>query len=85
MSASPLLGKIPKIRSRPVISKMRMMFSSVQTMSRLPFLGRTRFAPLTSTPSAVESMNVTPERSTMTRFAPPSMPLTSTSLNSGAE
>ena len=46
------------MRSRPVISKIRMMFSSVQTMSRLPLRGRTRFAPLTRTPNAVESMKV---------------------------
>jgi len=68
------------MRSRPVISKILMMFSSVQMMSRLPLRGRTRFAPLTSTPRAVESMKVTRDRSTITLVAPLSMPVTRTQL-----
>src|SRR5215211_2617051 len=75
---------IGKTRSRPVISKIFVMLSSVQTSASEPPAGRSRFTPPTRTPSVVESMNVAFERSTTICFLPDSISSTIRSLNSGA-
>jgi hypothetical protein len=67
-----------------VISKILVMFWSVQTSDSEPPVGRRRFTPPTSTPSVVESMNVALERSTTSCFLPSSITCTRRSLNSGA-
>jgi len=73
-----------KTRSRPVISKILVMFRSLQTRESWPSFERRRFTPPTSTPSVVESMKVVFVKSTITSFPP--WPITSSSccLNSGA-
>ena len=67
-----------------MISKIFVMFSSVQTSASEPPAGRRRFTPPTSTPSVVESMKVALERSTTICFLPDSISSTMRSLNSGA-
>jgi hypothetical protein len=52
-------------------------------MSNSPSSMRSRLPPATKTPSAVEPMKVTAEKSTMTGRPPSSMPRTSTSWNWG--
>ena len=47
-----------KTRSRPVISKIFVMFRSLQTSESWPSFERSRFTPPTRTPRVVESMNV---------------------------
>src|SRR5206468_6004282 len=73
-----------KTRSRPVISKIFVMFRSLQTSESWPSFERRRFTPPTRTPSVVESMNVVLLKSTTTSLPP--WPITSSSccLNSGA-
>jgi hypothetical protein len=82
--ASSREGWIGKTRSNPVISKILVMFSSVQTSASDPPAGRSRFTPPTRTPSVVESMKVASERSTTICYLPPSISSTMRSLNSGA-
>src|SRR5438477_3004920 len=83
-TASSRVGWIVKTRSRPVISKIFVMFRSLQTSESWPSLERRRFTAPTSTPRVVESMNVVPLKSTMTSLR--RWPITSSSccLNSGA-
>jgi hypothetical protein len=67
-----------------VISKIFVMFRSLQTSDSWPSFVRSRLTPPTSTPRVVESMKVVSLKSTITSFAP--WPITSSSccLNSGA-
>src|SRR6185437_14089567 len=67
-----------------VISKIFVMFRSLQTSESWPSFERSRFTPPTRTPSVVESMKVVLLKSTTTSLPP--CPITSSSccLNSGA-
>ena len=82
--ASSRVAWIVKTRSSPVISKIFVMFRSLQTSESWPSFGRSRLTPPTSTPSVVESMKVVFVKSTMTSLAPWAITSRSCCLNSGA-
>ena len=73
-----------KTRSSSVISKMRRMCGSAQTMLTLPPEGRSRLTAPSRTPSVIESMKVASDRSTTRPVAPPSRAAVIASRSSGA-
>ena len=83
-TGSTRVGRIVKIWSSPVISKVLAMLRSVLTIVRTPSRVRRRLTAPISTPRAVESRNEVSVRSTTIRVRPPSTAAARADLSSGA-